>query len=283
VELFFPTGLILYGLLRQFYKVSFNPIRTNDKYKKSSMNKKNFKLTIEYDGTHYHGWQRQKFDRTIQGEIEAAIEKMTCQKVSLIGSGRTDAGAHAFGQVANFLCNTALTAKNFQNGLNSLLDADIVIRSCEQVTDTFHARYDVVKKHYRYWICNRIIPPAVGRQYTWFIRHRLDIAAMCHAAEKFAGCHDFKAFEGSGSPRLTTVRKVFHSQLKRDEDGYLRFDIEAEGFLRFMVRNIVGTLVQVGSGKMPAEQVKKILASKDRKLAGPTAPSQGLFLMTISY
>lgn len=247
------------------------------------MEEKNFRLVIEYDGTAYHGWQRQASDRTIQGEIEAAIEKITSGKVTLIGSGRTDAGVHALGQVANFICRTTLSADQFHNGLNSILDHDIVIRSCEQAPSGFHARYDVKKKHYRYWLCNRDIPPAIGRHYCWFLRRPLDFDAMRRAAGLFEGSHDFKAFEGAGSPRAGTVRRVFLSELQPEPEGYLRFDIAADGFLRFMVRNIVGTLILVGQGKISPETVVQILESRNRNLAGPTAPPQGLFLMATHY
>jgi len=244
---------------------------------------KNFKITIEYDGSSYHGWQRQTSDRTIQGEIEKALMTMTGEKVALIGSGRTDAGVHAFGQVSNFYCDTALSPGNFQKGLNSLLPEDIVITACKQVPEKFHARYDVKSKTYHYRILNRNLPAAIFRQYAWHIRKRLDLDAMVGSLRYIIGTHDFKAFEGTGSPRANTIRSVIHADLVKMDDGYLVFKIEGNGFLRFMVRNIVGTLVDVGIGKNTHRDFNRILISKDRNLAGITAPAHGLFLMQVKY
>ncbi len=244
---------------------------------------KNFKITIEYDGGSYHGWQRQTSDRTIQGEIEKALMTMTGEKVVLIGSGRTDAGVHAFGQVSNFYCDTALSPGNFQKGLNSLLPEDIVITACKQVPEKFHARYDVKSKTYHYRILNRNLPAAIFRQYAWHIRKRLDLNAMVGSLRYIIGTHDFKAFEGTGSPRANTIRSVIHADLVKMDDGYLVFKIEGNGFLRFMVRNIVGTLVDVGIGKNTHRDFNRILISKDRNLAGITAPAHGLFLMQVKY
>jgi len=244
---------------------------------------KNFKITIEYDGTNYHGWQRQAHDRTIQGEIEKALMTMTGNKVTLTGSGRTDAGVHAFGQVANFHCHTALDSGVFQKALNSLLAKDIVITKCEQVSMKFHARYDVKSKSYHYRILNHNLPAAIFRQYAWYIRKRLDPDAMASSLCYIIGTHDFKAFEGTGSPRANTIRSIMHADLEKMDDGYLVFKIEGNGFLRFMVRNIVGTLVDVGLGKMTPRDINRILVSKDRNLAGITAPAHGLFLMHVNY
>jgi len=244
---------------------------------------KNFKLTIEYDGTAYHGWQRQKQDRTIQGEIEKAIMTMTGKRVALIGSGRTDAGVHAFGQVANFHCETNLIPKTLQTGMNSLLDGDIVITACSWVDAHFHARYDAKSKTYSYRILNRREPAAICRQYAWFIRNTLDVDAIQEAIFHIVGKHDFKAFEGAGSPRSTTTRQIMHAELVRQEQGYLIFNFKGDGFLKFMVRNIIGTLVEVGNGKITLNGFKQILLSRDRNQAGATAPPHGLFLMHVGY
>ena len=244
---------------------------------------KNFKITIEYDGSSYHGWQRQTSDRTIQGEIEKALMTMTEEKVALIGSGRTDAGVHAFGKVANFHYDKALSPGNFQKGLNSLLPEDIVITACKQVPEKFHARYDVKSKTYHYRVLNRNLPAAIFRQYAWYIRKRLDLDAMVGSLRYIIGTHDFKAFEGTGSPRANAIRSVNHADLVKTEYGYLVFKIEGNGFLRFMVRNIVGTLVDVGIGKNTPLDFNRILISKDRNLAGITAPAHGLFLMHVNY
>jgi tRNA pseudouridine38-40 synthase len=244
---------------------------------------KNFKLIIEYDGTNYSGWQRQKYDRTIQGEIEIALMKMTHQNITVIGSGRTDAGVHALGQTANFKCDTRLTSEVFQKGLNSLLSRDIVIKCCEPADIQFHARFDAKSKVYRYQILNHHLPTAIARQYVWQICRSLDIPAMVQASRYFLGTHDFKAFEGSGSPRAHTVRNITMAQLSMDHSGKITFEIEANGFLRFMVRNIVGTLIDVGLGKLSVEDIPEIFHSRDRSRASATAPAQGLFLVSVTY
>jgi tRNA pseudouridine38-40 synthase len=244
---------------------------------------RNFKITIEYDGTRYHGWQRQKNDRTIQQDIEKAAQTITGQQVSLTGSGRTDAGVHACAQVANFKCETHLGPQDILGGLNSLTEADIVITDCKEVEAPFHARYDVKSKTYVYRILNRANPAAIGRQYAWHIRKALNLEAMRAASTHLIGSHDFKAFEGAGSPRSHSTRSVFKANLVEETDGYLAFEIEADGFLRFMVRNIVGTLVNVGLGKTSPDEFKHILESKDRDQAGATAPAHGLFLKNVNY
>ncbi|MGD8991582.1 MAG: tRNA pseudouridine(38-40) synthase TruA [Desulfobacterales bacterium] len=244
---------------------------------------KNFKIAIEYDGSCYHGWQRQKKYQSIQAEIEMALEKMTSTRVTLIGSGRTDAGAHATGQVANFKCDTHLAPTALLSGLNSLLPDDIIIKDCELVATDFHARYDARSKVYHYKILNRSVPAAIGRQYAWFIRKPMDRQTIRAAMAHIIGRHDFKAFEGSGSPRQNTIREVFSATLIEAPGGKLIFEIEAEGFLRYMVRNIVGTLVDVGLGKITAADLQKILDSKDRSRAGITAPAKGLTLIKVKY
>ncbi len=244
---------------------------------------RNFKLTIEYDGTGYHGWQRQKKDTTIQGEIEKALEIMTAKRIVITGSGRTDAGVHARGQVASFHCDTDLMPETFLKGLNSLLPEDIVIRECRQVENTFHARYNVKSKVYHYKVYNHPIPPAINRLYVWSIRKQLNIKAMRTASSYIIGSHDFKAFEGTGSPRAHTTRHVMVADIVKSDSRLLTFCIEADGFLRYMVRNIVGTLVDVGLGKRSPVDFKQILISGDRTKAGATAPASGLCLMEVKY
>ncbi|RJQ52501.1 MAG: tRNA pseudouridine(38-40) synthase TruA [Desulfobacteraceae bacterium] len=245
--------------------------------------KQNFKLTIEYDGSLYCGWQRQKQGRSIQAEIENALGRMMQQNIVLIGSGRTDAGVHALGQAANFICDTQLSAENVQKGLNSMLPEDIVIMGCERVPDDFHARYRAKKKTYRYRILNRTLPSAIGRQYVWHIRRPLDAAAMRRCLPSITGTHDFKSFEGSGSPRSSSIRTVFEAAIHDCGDGMLVFEITADGFLRFMIRNIVGTLVEVGLGRNTEEGFDRILRFRDRNRAGITAPAHGLVLVRVEY
>lgn len=244
---------------------------------------KNFKIILEYDGTAFFGWQRQKKERTVQSEIEAAIQRIVGEKTAVNGSGRTDAGVHALGQTANFLCQTRMDAKEMHRALNAMLPKDISIRSCERVSETFHARFDAVGKTYQYRIDNRPIRPAVGRHYAWHIRSPLDLAAMKEALPHICGTHDFKAFEGAGSPRAHTVRTVFRASFQREDNGYVVFEISANGFLKFMVRNLVGTLVQVGMGKLTPKDVKTIREAQDRQQAPATAPPQGLFLIKVEY
>lgn len=244
---------------------------------------RNFKLTIEYDGTSYFGWQRQKDPNTIQGTIEHAIRRLTGHNVTLTGSGRTDAGVHALGQVANFHADTRLAAGDIGRALNSLLPGDIVILSCDEMPDNFHARFDAVSKIYRYRLLNRPAPPAIGRQYAWHIKKPLDACSMRDALDHLRGMHDFKAFEGAGSPRAHSVRHVMKAELiERNGHGF-DFEIEANGFLRHMVRNIVGTLVDIGLSRNPPDDLGKILETADRSKAGITAPPHGLFLVHVNY
>ncbi len=243
----------------------------------------NFRIVVEYDGTAYHGWQRQKTDRTIQGEIEKALMTMTGKPVSLAGSGRTDAGVHAIGQAASFRSDAGLGPDIYLKGLNSLLPDDILIKVCESMDPAFHARYDARSKLYQYRILNRDMPSILERHYVWHIRQCLNVSAMQKAATSFVGNHDFKAFEGTGSPRTSTVRHVIRAGIQQTADDHILFDIEADGFLRYMVRNIVGTLVDVGKGRTPGGDVEGILLSRDRNRAGATAPAKGLFLIKVNY
>ncbi len=242
-----------------------------------------FKIIMEYDGAGFHGWQRQADVRTVQGDLEAALGRITNQKVTVIGSGRTDAGVHARGQVACFRCDVRLTPEVLQRALNGVLKEDVVVTDCVRAPDAFHARFDARSKTYRYVILNRPLPAAIGRQYAWFIRTPLDLRAMQDAAAFIRGTHDFKAFEGAGSPRAHTVRHVFHADWLEKEDGYVVFEIEADGFLRYMVRNIVGALVETGLGKTTPAAFNAVLEGRDRTLAGPAAPAHGLRLIKVNY
>jgi tRNA pseudouridine38-40 synthase len=244
---------------------------------------KKMMITIEYDGSRYHGWQRQKTDRSVQAEIEKAVSTMTGRPTALIGSGRTDAGVHALGQTAHFDSTTRLSAEEFLKGLNGLLPDDIVITDCRETDRSFHARFDVRRKTYRYRILNRPLPVAIGRQYLWHIRAPLDTRAMAEAITCIVGRHDFKAFEGAGSPRAHTEREIFRAAVTDEGDGRLSIEIQGNGFLRFMVRNIVGTLVAVGKGRRSPDDFRGILAGKDRRHAGATAPPHGLCLVRVDY
>jgi tRNA pseudouridine38-40 synthase len=244
---------------------------------------RNFKLVIEYDGTRYFGWQRQLERPSIQAEIERVLSLISQQPIILKGSGRTDAGVHALGQTASFHCHTRLTPKAFLRALNSLLPADIVIRDCCEVPDGFHARYDVLAKTYHYQILNHPIPSVLERNFSWHIRKPLNVNAMSESLCCLVGTHDFKAFEGIGSPRTHTIRTIHRAEIVKNGKDRLQVVIEGDGFLRYMVRNIVGTLVRIGMGKMSPADMKRILLSMNRNLAGATAPAQGLFLVEVRY
>jgi tRNA pseudouridine38-40 synthase len=244
---------------------------------------KNFKLVIEYDGGRYHGWQRQPEMQTLQETIENRISRMTGKPVLLTASGRTDAGVHALGQTANFHSDTRIAPEALKRGLNSLLPEDIVIHELVEVHPAFHARYDAQQKTYQYHVLNRPLPSAVGRQYQWHIVRPLDLPEMIRSAACLIGTHDFKSFEGTGSPRSHTIRTIYKALFEEKRGGEIIFTITANGFLRFMVRNIVGSLVEVGIGRWSAAQFEDVLISGDRRRAGNTAPAQGLFLVEVSY
>jgi tRNA pseudouridine38-40 synthase len=244
---------------------------------------RNIKLLIEYDGTNYLGWQVQPKGPTIQGILEEKLELLTGQPVQLIGSGRTDSGVHALGQVAHFRTQSRMDIPTIQRALNSLLPPDIVIQKVEEIDESFHARKHSKSKVYEYRILNRNLRSAFHRGYVWHIPQKLDLTEMKKATQGLVGEHDFSAFRTVGSPTRTTVRRVIQADWKRGRDGLIRFEIEANGFLKQMVRSIVGTLVEIGKGRMKAADLPKILNSKDRKEAGPTAPAQGLFLKKVKY
>lgn len=241
------------------------------------------KLVIEYEGTHYLGWQVQPNGQTIQSVIQDCLKRLTGESSQLIGSGRTDAGVHALGQVAHFKTESRMDANTFQRALNSLLPKDIVIRRAEEVEAEFHARRSAKSKVYEYRILNRTTPPAIDRQYIWYIPQKLNLDEMKKATHSLVGEHDFSAFRSVGSSARSSVRNILQADWKRGKGGHLRFEIEATGFLKQMVRAIVGTLVEVGRGKISAQEFKRILDSKDRKEAGPTAPARGLFLKEVKY
>lgn len=241
------------------------------------------KLVIEYDGTHYLGWQIQPKGPTVQGAIEEKLGRLTGELVHLVGSGRTDAGAHALGQVAHFKTRNSLEVGSIQRALNSLLPCDIVIQKVEEVEDDFNARKSSKSKIYEYRILNRDIRSAFQYGYAWHIPQKLNLEEMRKATERLIGDHDFSSFRSAGSPTRTAIRKVIRAEWKRGQDGFLLFEIEASGFLKQMVRAIVGTLIEVGRGKIGFEEFQRILESKDRKKAGPTAPAHGLFLKEVKY
>ncbi len=246
-------------------------------------NIRNFKMVVEYDGSAYRGWQRQKNGLSIQQALEEAIKKITGQKVSVIGSGLTDAGVQALNQVASFRCATKLPANSIYLGVNSVLPEDIVVKEMEEVPFEFHAQRDVKSKIYVYKICNQKLRPALGRNYSWFVRFDLDLAKMRQAAKYLIGTYDFSCFCATGTDVQDRVRTIKNIGIKNAQEGNIEIIVEAKGFLKYMVRNIIGTLVEVGRGKREPEEMKKIIDSRDRKIAGATAPAHGLFLMEVIY
>ncbi len=248
------------------------------------MKQKNIKLVICYDGTNYHGWQIQKNKATIQGIIESKLKFIIGEQIRIIGSGRTDAGVHAISQVANFKTYSEIEPFNLKKALNSLLPEDIYIKNAEYISLDFHARYCAISKTYEYRILNRKEPDIFNRRYQWHIMPYLDIEKMREALYLIIGTHDFSSFKSSGSSVSNPIRTVFKAEISsHDSNSIIKISIEANGFLRHMVRNIVGTIVEVGYGKIDINDFKKIFFSCDRKLAGKKAPASGLFLQKVKY
>ncbi|MEM4409244.1 MAG: tRNA pseudouridine(38-40) synthase TruA [Candidatus Caldarchaeum sp.] len=244
---------------------------------------RNIKLTIEYDGTNYLGWQRQPRGRSIQQAIEEALAKIIGESPSLIGSGRTDAGVHALGQVANFFTSSLLSPSRLQMALNSLLPEDIVIVHAEEVAVDFHAQFCAVSKTYIYRIPNRPYPPALDRLRVWHVVPPLDVGTMGRCAELFLGTHDFKAFALSGRTPKTTVREVKRIEVEKQEGGSIVVEVEADGFLRGMVRLMVGALVGAGRGIISDEDIERLLKTGSRTHLVRKAPSHGLYLKEVNY
>jgi len=245
--------------------------------------KKNIRLTLQYDGSRYHGWQRQKGVATIQGVIEDRIHMMIREPVKLIGSGRTDAGVHALNQVCNFRTQTKIDPESLQRGLNSLLPEDILVKDAAYAPLNFHSMYSSKSKTYEYRALNRREPDLFLRFYSWHIAVDLDLGAMQRCVSLLRGKHDFSAFRSSGSGNRNPVREMMKAELQDPGEGLLVFIFEADGFLRHMVRNIVGTVVLVGRRRMGFDGFVEAFQSKDRGKAGVKAPGQGLFLTNVQY
>lgn len=242
----------------------------------------NIKLTVEYDGTNYHGWQIQPSGETIQSVLERAVSTFLGKPTRVIGSGRTDAGVHALGQVANFSCDKEYDAHRILRGLNALTPTDISIKDAEVVPDSFDARRDGRARVYEYRILNRSTPSPFHRNRAWHLHEPLELAAMRGAIGCLVGEHDFTSFRAAGCDAAHPVRKVYRVSLEQREE-LLVFTIEATAFLRHMVRNIVGTLVEVGRGLRRPESFAELLRARDRTKAGMTAPACGLFLVEVKY
>jgi tRNA pseudouridine38-40 synthase len=279
------------------------------------------KLTIAYDGTNYAGWQFQPGSASVQETLEKAIAQVTGQKVSVLASGRTDAGVHALGQVVGLRTDSTLTADVLRRALNAVLPHDVAVLEVAETPEGFHPTHDAVRKRYRYVIHDGPVRDVFGRHFAWYYSYgRLDAEAMQRAAAALLGTHDFSSFESSGAQRKSSVRTIFELRVergrgadvgcvKRTDDGtvntecrgalhapyeagqgraggqgdFITIEVESNGFLYNMVRAIVGTLVEVGRGKQPESWPGEVLRAKDRRRAGPTVPPQGLCLMKVEY
>jgi tRNA pseudouridine38-40 synthase len=255
-----------------------------------------YKVTLAYDGTEFHGWQRQPEQRTVQGELERAWLDITGETVHIAGASRTDAGVHAEGQVASVESATRLTADRLLSGLNAKLPDDAVVRSIHRAPDGFHATHDSKRKRYRYSIYNDHRRPLVCRRRAWHVPSTLDVAAMHRAAQALAGTHDFASFQSVGSERESTVRTIFDAEVQSragrgrgsaaldDETAALiDFEVEGDGFLYNMVRAIAGSLVEVGRGRRDENWLAEVITARDRSAAGQTAPPHGLTLLWVAY
>ena len=246
----------------------------------------NIKLTIEYEGTKYHGWQRQKSLLSIQGILEEKISQITQEKITLNGSGRTDAGVHALGQVANFKTNSSIPLMELTFVLNRMLPLDIRIKKAERVDNNFHARYSAVSKIYHYYVLNsnqnNNYISIFLRNYVYCIYENIDLGEMKKASNYLQGEHDFTSFACSGSRIRNWKRRIKNISIIKKGNIFC-FHLEADAFLYKMVRTIVGTLLEVGKGKIDYLEMKKILEAKNRKIAGRTVPAKGLFLIKVKY
>ncbi len=243
---------------------------------------RNIKLTVQYDGTNYHGWQIQENAVTVQEVIENAIKKLTGIRPKLSGCGRTDTGVHAQNYICSFKTDTTIACERFPYALNRYLPKDVVCKNAEDMKPDFDAHKNAIGKTYSYLILNSKYPDAFYNNRAWHYRYELDFEKMKRAAEAFCGTHDFIGFAASGFTVKTTVRTIHYIKIEKEND-LIRIDICGNGFLYNMVRIIAGTLVFVGNGKIRAEDIADIIEAKDRKRAGITAPACGLYLSEVYY
>jgi len=243
----------------------------------------NIKLTLEYNGSKFHGWQRHEGVRTIQAELRRTIEIALRKSIpDPIASGRTDAGVHARAQVVNFKTDTVPDLERLRQAVSSIMRGELAVLSAEVVPDEFHARFSAKGKLYRYTIVNRVVPAVLDRGRAWFVAAELNIPKMQESASMLLGRHDFSCFQASGCSSKDPIKIITRSELSL-HGSYLYYDVEANGFLKQMVRNIVGTLVQIGRSETRFMNLAELIESKDRKLAGPTAPAHGLCLERVFY
>lgn len=243
---------------------------------------KNYKLLVAYDGSRYYGWQRQPGQSTIQGKLESVLSLMCGRETEVIGAGRTDGGVHAEGMAANVNLETELSPEGIRDYLNRYLPDDIAVLEVREASPRFHARYNAIGKTYRYTCFDGSVKPVFDRKYYTRLEEEPDVERMRQAAVVLCGEHDFKNFCVNPRMKKSTVRRVDDITIERD-GGYIRFTVRGSGFLQNMVRIMVGTLLEVGYGRMTAEQVKAALENPERQKAGPTAPAQGLCLVKVDY
>lgn len=244
---------------------------------------RNIRLTIRYDGTKYNGWQRQgNTEKTIQGKLEQLLSKMTGEDIEIFGSGRTDAGVHALGQVANFHTSCSMTIQEMESYIQQYLPKDIAVTEAKEASPRFHSRLQAIKKQYEYRIYRGLENPVFERKYCWHIQESLNIDKMRKASQFLEGEHDFKSFCGNKKMKKSTIRKI--ESIEIIEDGnWLILRYTGNGFLMNMVRILTGTLIEVGQGVKRPEEMPEILQGKSRELAGMMAPAQGLFLVKVWY
>lgn len=244
---------------------------------------RNIKLTIEYDGGRYLGWQRLgEFDKTIQGKIEHVLTNMIGIEIEIIGSGRTDAGTHAIGQVANFKTESNISIEQMLNVLNNQLPQDIIVKEIEEVQERFHARYNVTGKQYSYYVWNNPIPSALKRQYSYHYSKKLDIKLMNEACQMLTGTHDFIGFSSLKKTKKSTTRTIKEISIQQDGSVF-HFTFVGEGFLYNMVRIMMGTILEIGSGEKELSIIDEVFENKVRSEAGITVPAHGLFLDEVYY
>ena len=242
---------------------------------------RNIKLTIEYDGTNYCGWQIQKNAKSVQEVLTETIAKITGHKITLYGASRTDSGVHAKGQIANFRTNSRMTSHQFIKALNSNLPGDIAIRTVKEVNKSFNSMYDAKSKNYRYTILNSTIRTALDRNFYYFVPYKISISRMKPALKYLIGRHDFRAFATRSSAKENCIRKIYSIKINT-KANYIYINIKGNGFLYNMVRTIVGTLLLVAQDKIKPEGIRAIIESRERKKAGPTAPAKGLCLLKVN-
>jgi tRNA pseudouridine38-40 synthase len=240
------------------------------------------KLTVAYDGTAFAGWQMQANQRTVQGVFEDVLRPIEGKRVIVHGAGRTDAGVHAMGQVVSFSLSADIRCETLHRALNATLPEDVRVLEAEEAPDGFNARFDARRKTYRFTIGNAVIALPHRRHFVWHVPQPLDVSAMNAAAATLIGEHDFAAFQAAGGDVISSRRELFRSRVSADGDEIV-YEVTGSGFLRHMVRNIIGTLVDIGIGRRSVDDMRRVLESRDRSQAAPTAPAHGLTLWAVEY